>query len=127
MIVIDSSAALAALLNAGQAREVLSGESVWAPEVIDVEVLNGLGRCVVEGLLGEGAAQAAVAVWRGLGVRRVSGVGLLGRVWGLRDVLDAGAASYVALAEALGCAVVTADPKLSAVTNVHCPVMRVTN
>lgn len=124
---MDSSAALAALLNAGQAREVLSGESVWAPEVIDVEVLNGLRRCVVEGLLGEGAAQAAVAVWRGLGVRRVSGVGLLGRVWGLRDVLDAGAASYVALAEALGCAVVTADPKLSAVTNVQCPVMRVSN
>ncbi|GAT01242.1 ribonuclease [Mycolicibacterium fortuitum subsp. acetamidolyticum] len=127
MIVVDASAVLVALLNAGQAREVLSGESVWAPEVIDVEVLNGLRRCLAEGLLDEGAAQAAVAVWRGLGVRRVGGLGLLGRVWELRDVLDAGAASYVALAEALDCAVVTADPKLSAVTDVQCPVMRVAN
>ncbi|KAA1248669.1 type II toxin-antitoxin system VapC family toxin [Mycobacterium simiae] len=127
MIVVDASAALAALLNAGQAREVLAGEGVWVPEVIDVEVANGLRRFLTGGHLEDEAAQAALTAWRGLGVRRVSGLGLLGRVWALREVLDAGAATYVALAEALDCAVVTADAKLGAVAGVQCPVTVVAN
>jgi len=44
-----------------------------------------------------------------------------------REVLDTAGASYVALAEALDCAVVTADAKLSAITAARCPVLRVAN
>lgn len=127
MIVMDASAALTALLNDGQARKALAEERVWAPEVIDVEVANGLRRCLAEGHFDDGAAHAAMTAWRGLGVRRVSGLGLLGRVWELREVLDAGAAAYVALAEALGCPVVTVDAKLGAIADVQCPVMVVAN
>jgi len=127
VIVIDASAALAALLNDGQARERLATERVWAPEAIDIEVVNGLRHCLAQGRIEEGAAQAAFTAWQGLGIRRVSGRGLLPRVWELREVLDAAGASYVALAEALDCAVVTADAKLAAVTVVRCPVLRVAN
>ena len=45
----------------------------------------------------------------------------------LREVIDTAGASYVALAEALDCAVVTADAKLSAITAARCPVLRVAN
>lgn len=127
MIVVDASAALAGLLNAGQARKVLASDRVWAPDVIDVEVANGLRRCLALGQLDAKTAQAAVSAWRGLGVRRVSELGLLPRVWELREVLDAGAASYVALAEALDCTVVTADATLGAATGIQCPVMVVAN
>lgn len=124
---MDASAAVAALLNDGQARERLAGERVWAPEVIDVEVVNGLRSCLASGRIDEAAAQAAFTAWQGLGIRRVSGRGLLPRVWELREVLDTAGASYVALAEALDCAVVTADAKLSAITAARCPVLRVAN
>ena len=124
---MDASAAVAALLNDGQARERLATERVWAPEVIDVEVVNGLRGCLAEGRIDDGAAQAAFEAWQGMGVRRVSGRGLLSRVWELREVLDTAAALYLALAEALDCAVVTADVKLSAVTAARCPVLRVAN
>ncbi|MBY6388958.1 type II toxin-antitoxin system VapC family toxin [Rhodococcus erythropolis] len=127
MIVMDASAALTALLHAGQARKSLAEERVWAPEAIDVEVTNGLRRCMAQGVIDGKAAHAAMSVWRDLGVRRVSGLGLLGRVWELREVLDAGAANYVALAEALGCPVVTVDARLGAVADVQCPVMVVAN
>ncbi|WP_342314654.1 type II toxin-antitoxin system VapC family toxin [Mycobacterium avium] len=124
---MDASAALAGLLNAGQARKVLASDRVWAPEVIDIEVVNGLRRCLALGQLDEKTAQAAVNAWRGLGVRRVGELGLLPRVWELREVLDAGAASYVALAEALDCTVVTADASLSAAAGIQCQVMVVAN
>ncbi|WP_264035860.1 type II toxin-antitoxin system VapC family toxin [Mycolicibacterium hodleri] len=124
---MDASAAVAALLNDGQARERLTSERVWAPEVIDVEVVNGLRSCLARGRIDEAAAQAAFTAWQGLGIRRVSGRGLLPRVWELREVLDTAGASYVALAEALDCAVVTADAKLSAITAARCPVLRVAN
>ncbi len=124
---MDASAAVAALLNDGQARERLACERVWAPEVIDVEVVNGLRSCLARDRIDEAAAQAAFTAWQGLGIRRVSGRGLLPRVWELREVLDTAGASYVALAEALDCAVVTADAKLSAITAARCPVLRVAN
>lgn len=124
---MDASAAVAALLNDGQARERLAGERVWAPEVIDVEVVTGLRSCLASGRIDGAAAQVAFTAWQGLGIRRVSGRGLLPRVWELREVLDTAGASYVALAEALDCAVVTADAKLSAITAARCPVLRVAN
>ena len=43
MIVVDATAALAGLLNAGQARKALAVERVWAPEAIDVELANWRG------------------------------------------------------------------------------------
>jgi len=46
VIVIDASAALSALLNAGPARSALASEQLHAPHLIDSEVANGLRRMV---------------------------------------------------------------------------------
>jgi predicted nucleic acid-binding protein len=50
-------------------------------------------------------------------------VGLLPRVWELRDNLSAYDATYVALAEALGCPLLTGDARLAAATGPNCPTM----
>ena len=47
---------------------------------------------------------------------------LLDRVWELRDNLSAYDASYVALAELLGCSLLTADGRLGRAPGVRCPV-----
>ena len=47
---------------------------------------------------------------------------LLPRIWALRDDISAYDAAYVALAEALGCALLTADSRLARAPGVTCPV-----
>jgi predicted nucleic acid-binding protein len=47
--------------------------------------------------------------WRRIGVTRYPASGLLQRIWELRDDVSAYDASYVAVAESLDCALVTAD------------------
>jgi predicted nucleic acid-binding protein len=47
---------------------------------------------------------------------------MLARVWELRDNLSPYDASYVALAELLGCSLLTADGRLSRAPCLRCPV-----
>ena len=47
---------------------------------------------------------------------------LLDRAWELRESLSAYDASYVALAELLGCNLLTADARLSRAPGVRCPI-----
>ncbi len=49
-------------------------------------------------------------------------ISLLERIWQLRDNLSAYDASYVALAEALGCSLLTADRRLSMAPGIECAV-----
>ncbi len=122
MIVVDASAALAALLNAGAAREALGSEQVHVPHLIDPEVASGLRRRVAGGLLDADAGWAALDTWRRLGMTRYAVSSLLDRVWELRDNLSAYDASYVALAELLRCSLLTADGRLGRAPGVRCPV-----
>jgi hypothetical protein len=69
-------------------------------------------------------AVAALDRWARLGVRRFAVVGLLGRIWELRENLTAYDASYVALAEVLGCGLVTADARLAHADHRRPPLMR---
>lgn len=122
MIVVDASAALSALLNAGAARRALASEQLHVPHLIDPEVASGLRRRVAGGQLAAGAGWAVLDSWRRLGVARYPVYSLLDRVWELRDNLSAYDASYVALAELLDCSLLTADARLSKVPGVRCPV-----
>ena len=64
----------------------------------------------------------ALARWASLGLRRLAVVGLLSRIWELRDNLSAYDATYVALAEALACELVTADARLAQAPGPTCAI-----
>ena len=122
MIVLDASAAVSALLNAGEARTALADEAVHVPHLIDSQIAHALRRQVLGRSLGADDGRAALDTWRRLGVVRHPVGGLLDRVWELRDNVSAYDASYLALAEVLGCALLTADARLSRVPGLHCSV-----
>jgi predicted nucleic acid-binding protein len=122
VIVLDASAAVSALLNAGQAREVMAAESLHVPHLIDSEIAQAIRRQVINGSVRPDDGWAALDTWRRLGVVRHPVTGLLDRVWQLRENVSAYDASYLALAEALGCALLTADARLSRAPGLRCPV-----
>lgn len=113
MIVFDASAAVLALLNDGDARRSLASQTVAVPHLVDSEVAHALRGQVLRGRVGADDASGALLRWARLGLRRFGVVGLLPRMWELREKLSAYDASYVALAEALACELVTADARLA--------------
>ena len=122
MIVVDSSGAIASLLNAGTARKALQDQQAHVPHLIDAEVASGLRRLVATGRLGADDGWAALDTWRRLGVTRHPVAGLLPRVWQLRENVSASDATYVALAETLDCSMVTADGRLSRAPGLRCTI-----
>ncbi|WP_197379972.1 type II toxin-antitoxin system VapC family toxin [Mycolicibacterium mengxianglii] len=122
MIVLDASAAVAALLNDGQARRLVGAETINVPHLIDAEVVNGLRRLVTAGKVAEAKARSALAVWRELGLLRYSATPLFERVWDLRAAVSAYDAMYVALAENLQCTLVTADARLAGANGPRCAI-----
>jgi predicted nucleic acid-binding protein len=122
VIVVDASAALTALLNDGPARRLLGEERLHTPHLADSEVANGLRRRVLADQLSAADAWVALDTWRRLAVTRFAVHTLLDRVWQLRENVSAYDASYVALAENLDCALVTADARLSRAAGIRCPI-----
>lgn len=122
MIVLDASAAVLGLLNDGDARRALATETVFVPHLADSEVADALRAQVLRGNVGAADAQAALAQWAQLGLRRFAAVGLLDRIWVLRDNLSAYDATYVALAEALNCGLFTADVRLAQAPGPTCAI-----
>jgi predicted nucleic acid-binding protein len=122
MIVVDASASLSALLNTGQARQLLGTERLHTPHLIDSEIVNALRRQVRTSRLSAADGWNALNTWRQLGVTRYPIHGLLQRIWDLRDNVSAYDASYIALAESLDCALVTADTRLSGAAGLQCPI-----
>jgi len=125
VIVVDASAALSAILNAGQARDALGAEQLHAPHLIDSEVARGLRRRVVAAQLSAAAGWTALDTWRRLGMTRYPAYVMLDRVWELRDNLSSYDATYVALAELLNCSLLTADNRLGRAPGVRCPILLV--
>lgn len=121
-VVIDASVAVASLLNDGQARHVLSSERLHAPHLIDSEVVSTFRRLVLSGTLRVDEAQAALMTWQDVGLRRFPAAGFISRMWELRDNVAAYDATYVALAEQMHCALVTADRRLAGAAGPRCQV-----
>jgi predicted nucleic acid-binding protein len=122
LIVFDASAAVLALANEGDARDLLGSEAVAIPHLADSEVAQAIRARVRRGELDVTQGSKALEVWAQLGLRRFPAVGLLRRVWELRDNMTSYDATYVALAEALGVAVVTADLRLASAAGPRCPI-----
>lgn len=115
MIVLDSSAALSALLNpnAWSARRLEAATRVHAPHLIELEVASALQRLVRQRRLSASRAEQVLADLLRLPLRRHRTTALLPRIWQLCGNLTPYDASYVALAERLGLPLVTVDRRLA--------------
>jgi predicted nucleic acid-binding protein len=118
VIVLDASATVELLLQtatgiAVAARLQSPDETLHAPHLLDVEVSQVFRRFVLAGSLEEKRASAALLDLGELDVSRYPHDVLLPRVWQLYRNLSAYDAVYVALAEALGAVLLTADARLT--------------
>lgn len=100
----------------------MRGESLAAPGLIDLEVLSVLRRQAQAGHLVERRARLALTDLVALPLRRVHHRVLLERCWELRANLTAYDASYVALAELLEVALITADERLARAPGPRCDI-----
>lgn len=119
MIVVDASLVLDIVMRTPEADRLVSrlattASRPYAPELLDIEVLQALRRQVRLKRLTPARAAEAVSLLGLLPIARRSHDPLRARIWQLRDNLTAYGAAYVALAEALKAPLWTRDGKLSA-------------
>lgn len=131
MIVVDASVLVPALADDGEdgdtARERLRGQSLVAPELIDLEVASVLRRLLLAGRLPARRGDLALVDLGDLPLRRAPHRPLLARCWDLKDNVTVYDAAYIALAEALEVVLVTADVRLSRAPGVRCEVELLTS
>jgi predicted nucleic acid-binding protein len=126
VIVVDASVLVPGLVDDGRdgdaARVRLRGEVLAAPELVDLEVASVLRRLVLAGSLPLRHADLALADLVELPLQRAAHRSLLARCWQLRSNVTVYDAAYIALAEALGALLVTADARLAAAPGLRCDV-----
>jgi predicted nucleic acid-binding protein len=124
LIVVDASALIDALVGpTAVAASRLARESVLhAPHLLPLEVASALRKLVAGRQLSERGARLALAKLAALPIRLHPHGPLLARVWELRTNLGVYDAVYVALAEALGLPLLTADQRLSRAPRLRCAV-----
>lgn len=88
-------------------------ETLHAPHLFDVEVLQALRGLALGGLISESRSRRALKALLDMRVTRYPHGPLAARIWELRNNLTAYDAAYVALAEALGAPLVTTDGGLA--------------
>lgn len=124
MIVVDASVLATALADdsgdGDRARARLHGEQLAAPELLDLEVVSVLRGQMRAGRLDARRAELALTDLDALHVQRASHRPLMSRCWQLRDNLTIYDAAYVALAEALGVDLLTADRRLARAPGPRC-------
>jgi len=118
VIVLDASAAVDWLLQTAAGRRIdhrvaSRQESLHAPELLDLEIVQVLRRLLREGVISAARAQGAIEDLLELRIARYPQVVLLPRIWQLRHNLSAYDAAYVALAEKLGATLLTRDQALA--------------
>jgi len=118
LIVLDASVAVELVLRTDRAdriaiRALDARQRMHAPHIIDIEVTQVLRRLLHARQITPARADVALADFEQLVIERHAHRPLLGRVWGLRSVMSAYDAAYVALAEALAAPLLTCDERLS--------------
>ena len=126
MIVVDASVLSVALGDDGgdgaSARASLRDQTLVAPELIDLEVASVLRRRVNAGVMTPTRAELALTDLTELPMRRASHRPLLSRCWELRETVTPYDAAYIALAEILGIALLTADGRLARAPGIRCAI-----
>jgi predicted nucleic acid-binding protein len=126
VLVVDASALVVALADDGPdgdlVRGRLRGESLAAPELVDLEVLSVLRTQLRVRAMDARRAGLALTDLADLPLRRAPHLPLLARCWELRDNLTVYDGAYVALAEALDVPLVTADTRLARAPGTTCQI-----
>lgn len=127
MIVLDASVLVNALGDheddGRSARaELRAADDIAAPDLIDVETVAALRRLWLAGSVSDETFGTAVTRLERLELERVPTRRLMRRAFELRESVSAYDATYVALAEALGCELLTADRRLAAAHGPHCAI-----
>lgn len=121
MIVVDTSAVVAALLarpaTIGVTDRMGADGDLQAPHLIDIEFLHALRRLVRVRALTEPRAADARSDFAALSIVRYPHAPLADRMWDLRSNLTAYDAAFVALSEALDVPLITCDTRLG--SSVH--------
>jgi len=120
LIVLDASAAVDWLLAtpAGQLIEkriYTSHESLYAPHIFDLEVVQVFRRLAQQGIVSSLRASEGIQDLLALRVVRYPHLIFVPRIWQLRNNLSAYDAAYIALAENLAAPLITRDARLAGV------------
>ena len=124
MIVVDASAILEVLLRTPAAPAIEKrlferGETLHAPHLIDLEVLQVMRRYAAAGEISAKRAREALDDLAAFRMRRWPHDALTLRIWDLRQNFTAYDAAYVALAEALGALLLTRDRRLASAPGIR--------
>jgi len=126
LLVTDAGAWVRALFDEGPegpVRERLRRKAYGdAPALIDLEFLSAARGLVARKLVTRAAAEESIESFLKAPIDRHSHVPLAWRAWELRANLTPYDAAYVALAERLGAALLTADRRLARAPLVRCPI-----
>lgn len=117
MIVVDAAAlvdALTVVEGSTDLRDHLASEELHVPALVDFEFVSALCGLTRGGRLSVTRAEDALTDFEDLALRRwPNGDALRRRAYSLRNNVSAYDASYVALAEALECPLLTRDARLA--------------
>lgn len=126
MLVVDASILVPVVADGGDDgrlfRQRLRGETIVGPDLLRLEVVSVLRRHTTNGGLTREQADAAVNDLLAFPITVYASAPLLSRVWELRHNVSAYDGCYVALAEAVECALLTADRMLANAPGVRCVV-----
>jgi predicted nucleic acid-binding protein len=125
VIVVDASAVLDGLLDAGQHEAIVrclvgSTAQLAAPDLLDVEIVSVLRRCERHKEIANARAIRALDDLEALPVIRSPGRVLAQRAWRLRHNLTPYDAQYVALAQELAGELLTTDEGMAAAAAKAC-------
>ena len=127
MIVVDASVLANALADDQDdgdtaRRELRAAGEIAAPDLVDVETAAVLRKRWLRRTLTEQRFATAIAHLQQLAFERIPTLRLMPRALELRANVRAYDACYVALAECLGCELVTVDGRLATATGPLCPI-----
>jgi predicted nucleic acid-binding protein len=123
-VVVDASAVVDYLLSGSpSACSVLADNDLYAPELLDAEVLSAISGLVRRRHVEQKRGRRAVLRLARATIERVPMSPLLLAAWELRHNLSPYDALYVALAQKLRCPLITVDRRLAVAPSVGVPVI----